>query len=159
MWRHDGATGKAFALKLTAAVAKAIVVEGEASSNEPTATEEGAAPVPMPTASSAALANITQETAGPGSIERRGRGEPRPNSKIAAVIGLLSRPGGATLADLIAVTGWLPHTTRAALTGLRKRGYVVALAQSDRNRGSAYSIASKRADGAGATTKRAAEAE
>jgi hypothetical protein len=23
-------------------------------------------------------------------------------------------------------TGWLPHTTRAALTGLRKRGYVIA---------------------------------
>jgi hypothetical protein len=26
---------------------------------------------------------------------------------------------------LIAVTGWLPHTTRAALTGLRHKGFVL----------------------------------
>ena len=32
---------------------------------------------------------------------------------------------GATLEQMIAVTGWLPHTTRAALTGLRKSGYVL----------------------------------
>ncbi len=27
---------------------------------------------------------------------------------------------------LMAATGWLPHTTRAALTGLRKRGFEIA---------------------------------
>ncbi len=42
-------------------------------------------------------------------------------AKIAQVIALLEGPGGATLAELVAATGWLPHTTRAALTGLRKR--------------------------------------
>jgi len=42
------------------------------------------------------------------------------------VIALLSREHGATLDDLIAVTGWLPHTTRAALTGLRQKGHVLA---------------------------------
>lgn len=41
-------------------------------------------------------------------------------SKIDGVIALLSREQGATLAELIEATGWLPHTTRAALTGLRK---------------------------------------
>lgn len=46
-------------------------------------------------------------------------------SKSAAVIALLQRAGGATLAELIAATGWLPHTTRAALTGLRHKGYVI----------------------------------
>lgn len=45
--------------------------------------------------------------------------------KSAAVIALLQRDGGATLAELIAATGWLPHTTRAALTGLRKKGHVI----------------------------------
>jgi hypothetical protein len=35
----------------------------------------------------------------------------RPNKTIA-VIALLTRPDGATLAELIAATGWLPHTTR-----------------------------------------------
>ena len=32
---------------------------------------------------------------------------------------------GATIVDLTQATGWLPHTTRAAITGLRKRGYAV----------------------------------
>ena len=41
------------------------------------------------------------------------------------VIELLRRADGATIVDLTQATGWLPHTTRAALTGLRKRGYAV----------------------------------
>ena len=49
---------------------------------------------------------------------------PRHN-KTADVIARLSRPEGATLAELITATGWLPHTTRAALTGLRKKGHQV----------------------------------
>ena len=48
---------------------------------------------------------------------------PRGGSKLARVIALLERDHGATIAELIAATGWLAHTTRAALTGLRKRGY------------------------------------
>jgi hypothetical protein len=46
-------------------------------------------------------------------------------TKAGTVLALLGREEGATLADLIAVTGWLPHTTRAALTGLRKKGHVL----------------------------------
>ena len=46
----------------------------------------------------------------------------KPVSKISMVADLLRRKGGATLAELVAATGWLPHTTRAALTGLRKKG-------------------------------------
>jgi hypothetical protein len=41
----------------------------------------------------------------------------------------------------VAATGWLPHTTRAALTGLRKRGFVVSIDRSDKARGGAYRIA------------------
>jgi hypothetical protein len=37
--------------------------------------------------------------------------------------------------------GWLPHTTRAVLTGLRKRGYALSLDRLDAGRGSAYRIA------------------
>lgn len=36
---------------------------------------------------------------------------------------LLCRDEGATIDQMIAATGWLPHTVRAALTGLRKAGY------------------------------------
>src|SRR5215207_7717836 len=51
---------------------------------------------------------------------------PREGSKKALVLSLLSRPQGATIDDLLSATGWLPHTTRAALTGLRKQGYEFA---------------------------------
>lgn len=49
----------------------------------------------------------------------------RGQSKIAAVISLLGREQGATLAEMVGATGWLPHTTRAALTGLKKKGHTV----------------------------------
>ncbi len=38
------------------------------------------------------------------------------------------------------MTGWLPHTTRAALTGLRKRGFATAIDRSDKERGSIYRV-------------------
>lgn len=53
----------------------------------------------------------------PGSIKR--------STKSATVLGLLSREQGATLPELIEATGWLPHTARAALTGLRKKGHAI----------------------------------
>jgi hypothetical protein len=50
---------------------------------------------------------------------------PRAGSKSAAVIALLQREQGATLPEMVETTGWLPHTTRAALTGLRKKGHAI----------------------------------
>lgn len=52
-------------------------------------------------------------------------------SKTKMVIDLLTRPDGATLPELIAATGWLPHTTRAALTGIRKKGHAVTRGKRD----------------------------
>ena len=51
----------------------------------------------------------------------------RPNKK-ALVLTLLARDEGATLAELIAATGWLPHTTRAALSRIRSGGQPLAKA-------------------------------
>ena len=51
---------------------------------------------------------------------------------------MLQRDHGATIDELIDATDWLAHTTRAALTGLRKRGYAVVIDRSDR--GSFYRI-------------------
>lgn len=50
--------------------------------------------------------------------------EKRP-TKIRQVIELLRRDLGATLEELTSATGWQPHSTRAALTGLRKKGCVI----------------------------------
>ena len=44
-------------------------------------------------------------------------------TKQALVLGLLQRRRGRRLAELVAATGWLPHTTRAALTRLRQGGH------------------------------------
>ncbi len=38
---------------------------------------------------------------------------------------LLSRKSGADLATLQAATGWQAHSIRAALSGLRKAGYLI----------------------------------
>lgn len=50
---------------------------------------------------------------------------PRTTTKSQLVLSLLQRTEGATLAELVEATGWLPHTTRAALTGVRKKGHAV----------------------------------
>ena len=50
---------------------------------------------------------------------------PTKPTKTAAVIRLLHRSSGATIAQLQKATGWQPHSVRAALTGLRKKGHDV----------------------------------
>ena len=46
-------------------------------------------------------------------------------TKTDLLLALLRREQGATLAQMVAATGWLAHTTRAALSGLKKKGHVV----------------------------------
>jgi hypothetical protein len=46
----------------------------------------------------------------------------RPKTKRAQLVGLLERSEGASIAEITTSLGWLPHTVRAALTGLRHRG-------------------------------------
>ncbi len=46
-------------------------------------------------------------------------------SKSAAVIKLLARSKGATVDEMMTVTGWQPHSVRAFLSGLRKRGQLL----------------------------------
>ena len=61
-------------------------------------------------------------------------------SKLDRVLAMLSATSGATIAELIAATHWLPHTTRAVLTGLRKRGYELTLTCGERDGASVYRI-------------------
>ncbi len=49
--------------------------------------------------------------------------QPQRRTKQTLLLELIGREGGATLTELTSVTGWLPRTTRAAITGLRKRGH------------------------------------
>lgn len=51
---------------------------------------------------------------------------PKPSkTKVTKLLELLQTGTGASLEDMVEATGWLPHTTRAAMTGLRKKGHVI----------------------------------
>jgi hypothetical protein len=47
--------------------------------------------------------------------------KPREGTKQAAVLALLRRPEGATVAQVVEATGWAPHTVRGFFAGLRTR--------------------------------------
>lgn len=144
VWRRDNETGLDYSLKLTAAGARAIAVRqdgervqqsGDANTTAPAAASEvrtsahGAsttsndvAPPPSSTPSHDGRSDdVTIEPAEPVAPSA----PPRPQTKIAAILELLTRNAGASIDELIGATGWLPHTVRAALTGLRHRGYAI----------------------------------
>ncbi len=50
---------------------------------------------------------------------------PAKPTKVETILKLLQRPNGVNLAQLQKATGWQPHSLRAALTGLRKKGHGV----------------------------------
>jgi len=50
---------------------------------------------------------------------------PRAHSKTERLVELLKTGTGASLEEMIEATGWQPHTVRAAMTGLRKRGFAI----------------------------------
>jgi hypothetical protein len=62
------------------------------------------------------------------------------NQRRSSVLGAISaRKKGAGIEELASAVGWLPHTTRAALTGLRRRGYAIERERSEKG-GSVYRI-------------------
>jgi hypothetical protein len=136
-WRRDKESGRSYALKLTAAGAKAIGIDENVESES--APNEGGA---LENHNQAAVSSKVEAKHAPEPMKPVPVGPyaPRGGSKLAQVIELLQRDHGATIDELIAATGWLAHTTRAALTGLRKRGYAVAIDRSDNERGSFYRI-------------------
>jgi DNA-binding MarR family transcriptional regulator len=126
VWRRDDEAGRSYLLKLTAAGLRAIAVDESGAEAE---ADELASPAVGKSADAAAEGAPASSALAP-----------RDGTKLAQVVGLIQRDHGATLAELVAATGWLPHTARAALTGLRKRGYGVTLDRSDAKRSSIYRI-------------------
>jgi len=148
---HENDDGR-FALKITKAGREAIGVDDaeaeDATSASPAPPQampnkKGSKPAEKKAANTpAARGKGAQSNAAGGDAPLPGQF--RAGSKQAKIVDLMKRPKGATLDELIEATDWLPHTTRAALTGLRKRGLTVERVK-DEGRGSVYRIKSDRA--------------
>lgn len=114
VWRE--AEGKNISLVITRAGRDAIRVGDDATPSDLSGLE----------ATEAGAVAKTQKARGDVQPEERSIGAaPRTGSKQALIVDMLSKEQGVTIDALIKATGWLPHTTRAALTGLRKRGFAV----------------------------------
>lgn len=111
-WRTDGES--AIGLFITAAGLIAIGVGSEEQQSRMKDADSSSAP---PQADAATAADSSNPA--------------RSGSKIAGVVTLLERAEGATLDEMVKATGWLPHTTRAALTGLRKKGRTIEKSKRD----------------------------
>jgi hypothetical protein len=119
IWRRDDESDQAYALKLSAAGAKTIAAD----------EERGGKPAPA-SATHEPPSDSMDSSEAPDQAADPSKAPPRKGSKLASVIALLRRSEGATILALTEATGWLPHTTRAAITGVRKRGYSVVLDRS-----------------------------
>ncbi|HYZ32759.1 MAG TPA: DUF3489 domain-containing protein [Crenalkalicoccus sp.] len=53
--------------------------------------------------------------------------KPREGTKQEAVLAMLRRPEGATVAQIAEATGWAPHTVRGFFAGLKKKGIEVSV--------------------------------
>ena len=128
VWRLD-ASGKAFSLKILKpgrALAKAVAGQANVA-NLKTATMAGLGAAKVAVVNGDAEQSIAAD-------------QPKIGSKRTLILTLMQRESGASLADLTAATGWLPHTTRAALTGLRKSGVAIVRSRDAQAASSVYRI-------------------
>jgi hypothetical protein len=143
IWRKDAASGASYALKLTAkglksATALIETADGESGPSAPPAVRKTGAPAQRAAPVVGELTPEIEASSNPlSSIQRR---PPRATSKLGRVLDMLGADAGATIGELTAATGWLEHTTRAALTGLRHRGYELSLTRKERDGASVYRI-------------------
>jgi Protein of unknown function (DUF3489) len=146
--RRDEDAGLSYALRLTAAGANAIDERSDSKHvDDASDVRECVAPA---LSSSQELSVPDPSLSGENGTTRQRSSSPRGGTKLAQVVELLEQDCGASIAELIVLTGWLPHTTRAALTGLRKRGFVTAIDRSDKERGSIYRVQKRPAAEGGA---------
>jgi hypothetical protein len=132
LWRRSD-DGIKYALIITKSGRAAVQSEDD---RMPGSASDEASPGAIAAANAEPRTTTAADAATPSRSERVA---PREGSKLANVIALLGREQGVGINDLTSATGWLPHTTRAALTGLRKRGFVIERTRSE-ERGSLYRI-------------------
>jgi len=144
VWRREAATGVAYALKLTAKGQKAVAAaserhDGSENWSLPTAAEVAQPNTPVRKSGTSLRAQGATTESKPSNFASTTTARaPRSGSKLGHVLARLSAEAGATIGELMTATGWLEHTTRAALTGLRRRGYSLSLTRRERDGASVY---------------------
>jgi hypothetical protein len=123
--RTPRARSRSAAARIDQAGAKAAAADGAVAENKPAQTGSR----------SKSTSGRTDLRAAPV------RGQPPAGTKRAKLIAMLERPEGASVAEIGQRLGWLPHTVRAAITGLRKTGREVSRSKDADDR-SVYRLAS-----------------
>jgi hypothetical protein len=145
IWRTDH-ENKSFSLAITSAGRKAIGTEGKFA-DQPAAPAEIAVAGNKPSviavtakkdgyeSLAASHFGVDRATSRGAESDRNRIGASLPGSragtKQAHLIEMLSRAKGAAFDEIVEAMRWLPHTTRAALTGLRHRGFDIRRYRAD----------------------------
>ena len=146
-WR-DGEDGQRFALVATDAAFQALGIERENRADEyhQPATEACDGP------QFAGADGRTDPEAQPNTAAKNAKIADRPEhathktrtgTKQAQLVAMLREPDGASLEEIVAATGWLPHTVRGAIAGaLKKKLGLTVTSEKVERRGRVYRIAS-----------------
>lgn len=104
VWREDG-EGKRLAAVISKEGLAAIgmLPTGKAGRRSRAAGRKGA---------------LADDKAGVAGVSQDGARMPRSGTKLAALVGLLEREGGATVEEMAAATGWQPHSIRGVMSGM-----------------------------------------
>jgi hypothetical protein len=131
VWRQDGDGGD-FALRIAAAGRTAVGLDSGPDAPGDAASQTDAAGAAAEAIGNEGGAEIAEdpEAAPPANAAPFTPGV-KPGTKQAVLVDRLEQPAGASIADLGGLLGWQPHTVRAALTGLRKKGYRVTGTRND----------------------------
>ena len=76
----------------------------------------------------------------PNPRRTRSAASPNPLTKRARLIRILSARAGCDITSLSEKMGWQSHSTRAAMSGLRKAGYVIATEKAAKGKPARYRI-------------------
>ncbi len=127
VWRETG-DGHGVTLVATDAGFAAIGIEPDDANTAPAAATDAPTEEPSPGTPNEPKAAPKART-------------PREGTKQATLIAMLRAPGGVTLDEIVAATGWLSHTARGAMSGAPKKklGLTITSEKVD-GRGRVYAI-------------------
>jgi hypothetical protein len=138
LWRNLE-DGRGVLLRVSAAGLEALGIEPEAATVPEAPQRPGAGRTDSPAAAESLSTGTVQGPSASHPAPLPGR--TREGTKQAALIAMLQRPEGATIAEVVAATDWQPHTVRGALAGaLKKRLGLTIVSGKVEGRGRVYRL-------------------